>query len=152
MEFNRVRFMELLAIDCPLSLQKFCDAMQREFGLPDFTFDFENETEWGLVEHEGVEYNVSRPYERGTLEEWDGSVPAGCNLGITLMVSQDCPPGQDAEWSSAELVPLIAQGLADLLGRRVYHHRSWLGTGENLTRKRVFHPKVRRAESRHGRG
>jgi hypothetical protein len=146
MEFDRIRLMEHLAVDCPLSLQEFCDAMRRRFGLPAFEFDFENETEWGLVEHEGIEYNVSRPYERGTLEEWDGSVPVGCNFGVTLMVSQDCPPGHDAEWSSAELVPHIGQGLADLLGRRVYHHRTWVGAGENVVRKRIFHPRARRAE------
>ena len=142
MEFDRIRLMEHLAIDCPLSLQEFCDAVQRRFGLPAFEFDFENETEWGLVEHEGIEYNVSRPYERGTLEEWDGSVPVGCNFGVRLMVSQDCPPNRDAEWSSAELVPHIGQGLADLLGRRVYHHRTWVGAGENVVRKRVFHPRA----------
>jgi hypothetical protein len=146
MEFDRIRLMEHLAVDCPLSLQEFCGAMQRRFGLPEFEFDSENETEWGSVEHEGVEYNVSRPYERGTLEEWDGSVPVGCNFGVTLMVLQDCPPAQDAEWSSAELVPHIGQGLADLLGRRVYHHRTWVGAGENVVQKRVFHPRARRAE------
>jgi hypothetical protein len=140
MEFGQIRVMEHLAIDSPLSLSEFCEAMQRRFGLPDFEFDSENETEWGLVEHEGVEYNVSRPYERGTLEEWDGSVPAGCNFGVTLMVSQQCPAGRDVAWSSAELVPLIGQGLADLLGSRVYHHRSWVQGGENLVRKRVFTP------------
>ena len=146
MEFSRIRLMEHLAVDCPLSLEEFCKAMRQRFGLPDFKYDFENETEWGLVEHEGIEYNVSRPYERGTLEEWDGSVPVGCNVGVTLMVSQECPPSQDAEWSSAELVTHIGQGLADLLGGRVYHHRSWIQGGKNMTRKRVFHPRPGRAE------
>jgi hypothetical protein len=146
MEFDRIRFMEKLAVDCPLSLQEFCDTMQRQFGLPDFEFDCENENEWGLVEHEGIEYNVSRPYERGTLEEWDGSVPVGCNFGVILMVFKDCPPGQDAEWSPAELVSKVGQDLADLLWQRVYHHRSWAKAGENVTRKRVFHPSSRRAE------
>src|SRR5262245_26623931 len=103
MEFDRIRLMEHLAVDCPLSLQEFCDAMQRRFGLPAFEFDSENETEWGLVEHEGIEYNVSRPYERGTLEEWDGSG----TFGVTLMLSQDC-----------------RLSLADVVGRRVYHHRT----------------------------
>jgi hypothetical protein len=146
MEFNRIRLLEHLAVDCPLSLLQFCDEMQRRFGLPDFEFNFENETEWGQVEHNSIEFNVSRPYERGTLEEWDGSVPVGCNFGITLMLAQDSPPGHDAEWSSAELVPRIGQGLADLLGRRVYHHRTWVGAGANLVRKRVFHPRERAAE------
>jgi hypothetical protein len=74
MDFGRIRLMEFLALDSPLSLEEFCHIFRRLFGLPEFKYDCENETEWGLVEHEGIEYNVSRPYERGTLEDWDGSV------------------------------------------------------------------------------
>jgi hypothetical protein len=144
MQFDRIRLMEHLAVDCRLSLEEFCEAMQRCFELPDFDYDCENETEWGLVNHGGIEYNVSRPYERGTLEEWDGSVPVGCNVGITLIAFKDCPPGQDPDWSSTELVKRVGQGLADLLRRRVYHHRTWLGLGKNVTHKRVFQPKSSR--------
>jgi hypothetical protein len=115
--------------------------MQRRFCLPDFEYDSENETEWGLVNHGGIEYNVSRPYKRATLKEWDGSVPAGCNVGVTLTVFKDRPPGQDTDWSSTELVERVGQGLADLLQRRVYHHRTWLGVDKNVTHKRVFQPK-----------
>src|SRR5262245_41186824 len=133
MEADRVRLMEHLATDCRrLALEEFCDVMQRRFAFPDFEYDFENEAEWGLAEHEGIEYNVTRPYERGTLEEWDGSVPVGCNYGVTLMVANDCPPNWDAVWSLAILVPRIGQGLAEVLDRRVYHHRTWLEAGENV--------------------
>lgn len=144
MEFDRIRLMEHLAIDCRLSLEEFCDAMQRRFDLPDFEYDSENETTWVLVNHGGIEYNVSRPFKRGMLEEWDGSVPLGCNVGVTLTAFKDCPPGQDADWSSAELVERVGQGLAELLQRRVYHHRTWLAAGKNVTHKRVFHPKSSR--------
>ena len=150
MEFSRTRLMEHLAVDCPLSLHEFCGAMQRQFELSDFVFDCENATEWGLVEHDGIEYNVSRPYERGTLKEWDDSVPVGCNFGVILIVAQDCSPGRNAEWSSDELVPHVGQGLADLFGQRVYHHRTWLGVGNNLSRKRVFHPMPSSAEPSYG--
>lgn len=140
MEVSRIRFMECFVVDCPLLLQEFCYSIQQRFELPDFEFDWENETEWGLVEYEGIEYNLSRPFERGTLQEWDESVPAGCNFAITLSVSQERLPEQNVEWSSAELVPKIGQALADLFERQVYHHRTWLGVGNNLTRKQVFYP------------
>ena len=45
MEFDRIRLMEHLAVDCRLSLVEFCDAMQRSFSLPEFEYDCENETE-----------------------------------------------------------------------------------------------------------
>jgi hypothetical protein len=141
MDIGRIRLMESLTLDSRLSLQEFCDGFRRLFGLPEFDYDCENETEWGLVEHEGIEYNVSRPYERGTLEEWDRSVPVGCTFGITLMVSQDCPRGWDAAWGAAELAPRVGQALADRLGIRVYHHRS-SSAGESVVRKVVFHPKT----------
>jgi hypothetical protein len=80
MDLSHIRLMECLALDSRLSLEELCDVFRRLFRLPEFGYDCENETEWGLVEHEGIEYNVSRPYERATLEEWDGSVPVGCNF------------------------------------------------------------------------
>jgi hypothetical protein len=132
---EQIRLAEHLAVDAPLLLEEFCSGMQIRFGLPEFKFDCENETEWGLVKHEGVEYNVSRPYERGTLEEWDGSVPVGCNFGIVLTVFRSCPADKDAG-----LVSRIGQGLADLLGCRVYHHRTWFSSGNDVVRQRVFHP------------
>ena len=138
--------MEHLAVDCSLSLREFCEKMRRLFRLPEFEFDFEDKTEWGWVVHEGVEYNVSRPYKRGILEELDSSVPVGCNIGISLMVSQERPQSQGAGWSSADLVPQVGQGLANLLGRRVYHHRTWVRVGENVIRNGVFIPEARRAE------
>jgi len=140
MDFGQIRLMELLALDSPLSLEEFCDVLRRLLGLPEFKYDFENETEWGLVEHENIEYNVSRPFHRGTLEEWDGLTPVGCNFGISLIVSEECSPDQDSVWSLATLVPQVGQSLADRLGTKVYHHRSCFG-GENVRRKRVFRPK-----------
>jgi hypothetical protein len=141
MEINRIRFTEHLAIDSQLSLQEFCSAIQQRLGLPDFEFDYENETEWGLVEYEGIEYNVSRPYEPGTLQGWDETVAAGCNFKVTLTVGKERPSDQDIEWSSAELVPSIGQVLAELFDTPVYHHRTWLGAGKNLTQKKAFYPK-----------
>src|SRR5262245_48017294 len=131
MEPERTRFMEHLAASCPLSLREFCDAVKRRLELPEFEFDSENETEWGLVEQDGIEYNVSRPYKRGTLEEWDSTVPKGCNFGVTLVVTDDGPPDRTPDWSARELVPRVGQALADLLGVEVTHHRTWLGIGRN---------------------
>jgi hypothetical protein len=145
MDYSRIRITECLAVNCPLALEEFRAAMQRQFRLPDFEFDSENENEWGLVDCQGIQYNVSRPYERGKLEEWDGSVPVDCNFGVLLIVSEECPPDQDENWSSNELAPRIGQGLADTFGRRVYHYRSSVKGGKNVTRKIVFNPNRRQS-------
>jgi hypothetical protein len=145
MGVDRVQLMEHLAAKSPLSLHEFCELVQRLFGLPDFVYDFENETEWGAAESDGVGYNVSRPFEPGTLQEWDSSVPAGCNFGLTLEVFRDGPRAAGAGRTSEELVRQIGQSLADGLGSRVYHHRTWVGAGQNVTRGHVFLPGPERA-------
>lgn len=142
MEVYLIRFSEHLATNCSISLEEFCFEMQKRFGLPDFKFDSENETEWGSVQFLGIEYNVSRPFEKRTLQEWDETVPAGCNFGISLTVSKKCPPEQDINWSKIEFVPHIGQNIADLFGQTVYHHRTWLKIGNNLSQNRLFTPKL----------
>lgn len=111
--------------------------------LPPFEFDCENMTEWGSIETEGglLGVNVSRPYERGTLHEWDPSVPMGCNFGISLVVSKEAPESWTHQWAAAELVPRYAQEIADLAGAEVYYHRTWFGPGQNVMRDGVFSPK-----------
>jgi hypothetical protein len=137
---NRIRLAEHFALRCPLPLEDVCNAVRERFGLPDFEYDSENETEWGLSFHDGLEFNVSRPYEDGVLQAWDDSVPHGCNVGFTLSVSADRSEPHDAEQSGTQLVPRIGQALADLLCHPIHHHRTWLGPGNNLRRARVFRP------------
>jgi hypothetical protein len=132
---------EHFAFWSPLSLVELCTAVRELFQLPEFKYGSENETEWGLVLHDGLEYNISCPYEDGTLQEWDSSVPPDCNIGFTLSVSTDTAEPTDARQSSAELVPRIGQALADLFAQPIYHHRTWLGPGKNITRTHVFLPR-----------
>ncbi len=71
-----------LALFSSLSLEEFCAKFTAAFGLPKIDFDFENETEWGSVEFMDIGYNISRPFEKGVLQEWDSSVPIGCILAL----------------------------------------------------------------------
>ncbi len=68
---------EHLAFHSNLELEPLCAAIQKALDLPAFQLDAENETAWGFARREGVEYNVSMPYEDGTLQAWDESVPPG---------------------------------------------------------------------------
>jgi len=140
MQLNRISIIESLAINCSLSLKQFCKAMQKHFGLPDFNFDFENETEWGCVEVNGIEYNISRPYKAEILREWDETVPQGCNFSVSLEVSQEFLKGKESKSELSDLLIRIGQGVADLFNRDVYYHRTWLGVGNNVTRNQIFHP------------
>lgn len=132
--------MEHLALKSPLSLRSFCDRVRSILGLPEFCFDFENETEWGTATEDCIEYNVSRPYKVGTLQKWDRTVPTGCNFGISLTVCDDHPHANESEWAPEHLVSAVAQKLATSFGLPVYYHRTWRGPGNNVQRNQIFRP------------
>ena len=76
--------MEHLAIYSPLNLKGFCNKLKIILNMPDFEFDYENETEWGESQKNNLTINVSRPYEIGKLQEWDDTVPRECNFEISI--------------------------------------------------------------------
>lgn len=115
---------ERLAFRSELGIEPLCAAIGRALALPRFQFDVENETEWGACHHEGVEYNVSKPYEEGTLQEWDETVPAWCNVGLSLLIDDDHPHAGDPRWLVETLVRGVGERLAAALGRPLVHHRS----------------------------
>jgi len=137
---SRASIVEHLAVECDLDLQEFCMRLQTALGLPEFHFDGENLTEWGLVEVEHIEYNISRPYESSMLQKWDQTVPLGCNLGVTLILSREHPHAGDPQWSFTNLVTPIGQIIADEFEIDVHYHRTWLGADQNVERKVVFCP------------
>jgi hypothetical protein len=131
--------MECLALHADLSLRDFCGKFQAALHLPDFRFDYENETEWALTEINNIEYNISRPYEAATLREWDNTVPEECNFGITLcLLSGHASPNH--EWAFEKLVGPVARVVADEFAARVYYHRSWIGPGRNIPRSILYQP------------
>ena len=117
--------MEHLAIHSQLNLTDFCRKLSILLNLPDFQFDSENETEWGEAKSEYLIINVSRPYEKGTLQEWDDTVPAGCNFGISITKK------------SIELNEIIRIGklIANEFKSSVYYHRTWVEPGNNIKRE-----------------
>jgi len=115
---------EHLAFHSELALRSLCAKIRAVLELPPFEFGAENATEWGSSTRDGVEYNVSMPYEDGTLQDWDASVPSGCNVGMTLLVSREHPRAADREWIIGTLVREVGLRLAAGLGREIVHHRT----------------------------
>ena len=101
-------------------------------------FDSENETEWGVIEFENIEYDVSRPFEKGTLQEWDYSTPTDCNYGITLVIHKNHPSANDSKWVTDNLVAYVANCLASTFRTPVYYHRTWFGIGRNEIKNTTF--------------
>ena len=134
-ENNKV-IREHLALFFNAELNDFCTSFTSLLGLPQMSFDFENETEWGEVDQYGINYNISRPYEIGTLHEWDSSVPKQCNFGISLTFKNN----HVDEKTRSEVVKLIGSKLSKEFNTTVFHHRTWFGPGKNVTRNLIFKP------------
>ncbi|MEM6799808.1 MAG: hypothetical protein AAF696_00310 [Bacteroidota bacterium] len=120
--------MEHLALYSPLGLEEFCHRLQMALDFPVFTFDVENENQWGEAEKEGLRINVSRPFEPGTLQSWDESVADGCNFGIILIKT-----GLEAKEIEA-----IGTLLAQEFHTSVFYHRSYIAPGKNIVRNKEF--------------
>ena len=138
MNMNGAKRTDHLALFAPLTLVDFCTKFNAALGLPEMQFDYENETEWGLVEFIGIEYNVSRPFEEGILQAWDNSVPKGCNFGITLSIGKNYHLENESDWVEENLLKVIGKKLAITFGASVYHHRTWLGAGRNEIKNTIF--------------
>jgi len=137
-----IRIAEHFALHSARTLAELCSALRNGLQLPTFVYGSENETKWGTLLHDGLEYNVSRPYDAGTLQQWDPSVLPDCNVGLTLSIASSRAHPKDAAQSSAEFVPLVGQTLADVLGVQVHHHRTWLGPGNSIASARRFNPRL----------
>jgi hypothetical protein len=69
MDSKTINRIEHAALRSELELKNFCEKFSGLFSVPQMNFDYENETEWGEVSDGYIQYNVSKPYEAGTLQE-----------------------------------------------------------------------------------
>lgn len=122
--------MEHLALHSDLTLKDFCSRLMPLLDLPEFEYDFENETEWGESKAGDLTFNVSRPYEAGTLTRWNDTVPESCNFGITIARK---------EVDQAEIWR-IGQVIADAFNETVHYHTSWIRPGKTIKREIEIRP------------
>jgi len=137
-ETEQIESKEHLALFAPMGLKEFCKRFKSILKLPQMEFDYENETEWCNVKHNGIEYNVSRPYKKGTLHEWDSSAPESCNFGICLSFRK----GFFAKKIKSEIIKNLGNKLAKEFNTNITYHRTWYGVYEKDTlRDLIFEPK-----------
>jgi hypothetical protein len=134
---NETKFIEHLAFRAELSLEALCEIARTALDLPPFCYDGENQTEWGIAVKNEVEYNISRPYKEGTLQEWDRSVPEGCNFGMILIVSPTSPLTPE---TVSSFVVSVGQTLSNILNTTVWYHCHGPVTGKKTPPLAVFVP------------
>ena len=140
MDIQVVKRQEHIALKSSLDLLTFGEKFQKALTLPAMEHDYENETEWLDIEYNGINYNISRPYKEGTLQDWDDTTPEGCNFGIVLSIHKDNPHVLDNTWVD-NIVANVCGQLANTFNTIVYHHRTFTFGKDKSERKNiVFNP------------
>ena len=141
MQMELIKRLEHITLRSELDLKSFSEKFITALGLPQLNYDSENETEWGNIEYNGINYNISRPYEEGTLQEWDDTTPIGCNFGITLGITKQNAFADDEECIFDNLIAKVCNLLATTFNASVYYHRTHIiGTHKNVQRSLTFRP------------
>jgi hypothetical protein len=140
MDIQVIKRLEHISLKSELDLMAFGELFQKELTLPTMKYDYENETEWLEIDQDGINYNISRPYKEGTLQEWDDTTPKGCNFGIILSIHKDHPYVLDNKWVD-NIVGKFCKQLAITYNTTVNHHRSFIfGIGISERKNIMFYP------------
>lgn len=140
MDIKATKRLEHICLKSDLDLQTFGEKFVIELSLPKMEYDHENETEWLTVDVNGLNYNISKPYKEGTLQEWDETTPDGCNFGIVLSIHKDHPSVLDNSWVN-KTVANICERLAKTFNTTVYHHRTFtFGVDKSERKNIIFNP------------
>ncbi len=134
MDIEQINKIEYFAVAIEIGLTEFCSRFQKILELPNMNYDYENETEWGEINYNGIDYNVSKPYDVGTLTEWDSTVPKNCNFGISFGISKTKNSLEENE------INQIGNLLSTEFKTNVYYHRTWFGIGKSEKRNLIFEP------------
>jgi len=140
MDVEITKRLEHICLKSDLDLQSFGEKFQTVLSLPTMVHDYENETEWLTVNKDYINYNISRPYEEGTLQDWDETTPKGCNFGISVSIHKDHPSVLDNVWVD-KMVAIVCEQLATTFNTTVYHHRTFtFGVGNSERKNIIFNP------------
>ena len=124
MDIKEIKRLEHICLKSDLNLKTFGQKFEQLFSLPTMVYDYENETEWLTIDKDKINYNISRPYEIGTLQEWDDTTPEECNFGIVLSFHKDHSSIND-NYLVDKIVANICEQLSTTFETTVYHHRTF---------------------------
>ncbi len=140
MDIEAIQRLEHICLKSDLDLLTFGEKFQKTLTLPIMKHDHENETEWLAIDRDGINYNISKPYEEGTLQEWDDTTPESCNFGIVLSLHKEHPLVQDNLWVD-NMVANVCRQIAKTFNTVVYHHRSFtFGIDKSQKKSIIFNP------------
>ena len=138
MNLESISRLEHICLKSDLNLKVFGEKFELALSLPKMEYDYENETEWLEIDLKDIYYNISKPYQEGTLQEWDDTVPQDCNFGISISFHKNHPFIFDNNRIDKKIAN-ICEILAHTFNTDVYHHRTFI-LGKNESRNIIFNP------------
>ena len=134
MDIDNISKIEHFSAFVDLSLKEFCDQFSLVLSLPEMTFITEGETESAEVNFNGIDYNISKPYKIGTLNEWDDNVAKEHNFGIVLSIDK-----ANTDFNNTKL-EAIANVIATNFNTDLLHYRTWFSNGFSTEKVHIFTP------------
>ena len=134
MDIDNISKIEHFSAFVDLSLKEFCDQFSSVLSLPEMTFITEDETESAEVNFNGIDYNISKPYKIGTLNEWDDNVPKEHNFGIVLSIDK-----ANTDFNNTKL-EAIANVIATNFNTDLLYYRTWFSNGFSTEKVHIFTP------------
>jgi hypothetical protein len=65
-------------------LRTVCEIVRMEYGLPEFTFDVEDDSEYGFTEGVEIAVNVTKTQRLDSISTWMENAPKNVNFQIIL--------------------------------------------------------------------
>ncbi|QVY66172.1 hypothetical protein [Polaribacter sp. Q13] len=134
MDIDNISKIEHFSTFVDLSLKEFCEQLSSVLSLPQMTFITEDERASAELSFNGIDYNVSRPFKIGTLNEWDDSVPKDHNFGLVLSIDKT---NTDFNYTKLEEIGNL---LSTNFNTDLLHYRTWFSTGFSTEKVHIFTP------------
>jgi hypothetical protein len=134
MDIDNISKIEHFSAFVDVSLKEFCEQFSSVLSLPKMTFISEDETESAEVNCNGIDYNISKPYKIGALNEWDDNVPKEHNFAIVLSIDKT-----NTDFNNNKL-ETIANLIATKYNTDLLYYRTWFSTGFSTEKVHIFTP------------
>ncbi|MFF2528715.1 hypothetical protein ACFVS2_07345 [Brevibacillus sp. NPDC058079] len=121
-----MRIFERISFYSDLDLITLSNDLERVLSLKPFEYDGENDNRWSWTyDRDHIQINISWPYLSENLQEWDHTVPDGCNYSLLLI--SDFPlidyeqDKYNADFVISVLIPKYVAVLRKFVGEVSYH-------------------------------
>ncbi|QDS33601.1 hypothetical protein [Brevibacillus brevis] len=121
-----MRIFEHISFYSGLDLTTLSNALERVLLLKPFEYDWENDNRWSWTyDRDHIQINISWPYLSENLQEWDDSVPDGCNYSLLLISDFPLIDYEQDKYNSdfviSVLIPKYVAVLRNIAGEVYYH-------------------------------